>query len=300
MKSFNNPGFLEKKAVEGNDSSSSKVKLLLENPDPVNAMIGMNILNKGGVPKQLYNTLLIVSKCYADAKIRAKARKLLMVHGPDSWKPLLKDKHLFKNINTRIEEYYLDIKLKKLEKNIGFESTALLSSQLYKHYKKGLRFLLVSDSISEEWKKKVFNLLVTDGHFNFSSGLGFANLKDLPPLENNFYSYGLYFEMPTEILKYHKIESINLHNANLSSLPKDLFEFKDLKKIDLSFNSLGSIDPNFIALDKLEYLDLSHNIFSTFPVNITKLANLKYLDLRNVRRSHYDYTPYASLSLIHI
>ena len=35
MKSFNNPGFLEKKAVEGNDSSSSKVKLLLENPDPV-------------------------------------------------------------------------------------------------------------------------------------------------------------------------------------------------------------------------------------------------------------------------
>ena len=204
------------------------------------------------------------------------------------YKRQIDDKLLFKNIAKKAKEQDLYKKLLKIQATIGFELAALLSTLLFQQYEKGLRYLVLHKTLSEEWKKKVSDILVTDGHFNFSRGLGFKNWKGVPKSELTLFPYKMKFPFPTEALKYHTIESIDLHNTKLTSMPKGLKEFKDLKKIDLSFNMFKTISPQFKALEKLEFLDLSYNTFENFPVNIIKLPKLKQVDLRN-NRVNYNY-----------
>lgn len=280
LESQQNPKFLEQQVEQGSTSALDSVNDLLFNPELVNVKIGLQMLETGGVPEGLLEAVLMLAKSNPDAKVRAQAKKLLVEQGPSEWALLIDDKQLFKNLNESVKEQDINNKLKKIDKIAGFDSAATLSLVLYRRYKKGLRFLIERRGLSDQWLQKMYELLMEGEHFEFAIGLGYKNWKNTNPEDVVQYPFRANYPFPSDVLRWHKVTSINLHNTKLSSLPKGLALFKDLKKIDLSANYLTSIGPHIVELQEVEELDLTFNNFKKFPSNLGKLPKLKKVDLR--------------------
>lgn len=283
------PKFITQEVREGNTNSLDNVKKLIDNQDIANIQIGLQILESGGVPEEILETLLIMAKTHGNSKIRNKAKKLIILNGPHEWKNIVESKVLFKTIDTAKEK---DIckKLLQMANEKGVEAAALFSLFLYEKYKKGLRLIVLSNLISSEWKKKAYDLLMNDGHFDFAAAVGFKNWKNIDPSKIYLYPYKEKTTIPTDVLEHFKVTSINLHNIKLSAIPRELSKFTDLKEIDLSFNFIKSFPPYFLRLKEVEVLDLTWNMFEVFPKNLAKLPNLKKVDLRYCGRTN-EYSP---------
>ena len=87
---------------------------MLHSSDESNVAIALEMMDGGGVPENLLVPVLVVSKSASDAKVRAKARKLLELYAPADWLPLIKNKLLFKGITANAKENDLNKKLDKL------------------------------------------------------------------------------------------------------------------------------------------------------------------------------------------
>ncbi|WP_444898177.1 hypothetical protein [Microbulbifer sp. SSSA005] len=281
LESQQNPKFLEQQVQQGDTSALDAVNDLLSNVEPVNVKIGLQMLETGGVPADILETVLMIAKSNPDSKVRAQAKKVLVEQGPSEWALLIDDKQLFKNLNESVKEQDINNKLKKIEKTAGFDSAATLSLALYKRYKKGLRFLIEKRSMNERWLQRMYTLLMEGEHFAFSTGLGYKNWKNTRPEDVTLFPHRANYSFPKDVLKWHTVTSVNLHNTKLTSLPKELVLFKDLKKLDLSANYLASLGSQIEELEKIEELDLSFNNFKKFPSNITKLPRLRKVDLRH-------------------
>jgi Leucine-rich repeat (LRR) protein len=86
-------------------------------------------------------------------------------------------------------------------------------------------------------------------------------------------------EIPSQIKKLKKLESLHLNVNAISEIPIELSELKNLKSLDLTDNSgLSNID-NVVKLEKLETLSLNGCGISKLPDNIGQLKKLKSLGL---------------------
>lgn len=280
------PKFITEQIKEGNTNSVQGVMQFLESPDIANVKIGLTMLEKGGVPEDVLEPLILIAKTFPDAKTRDKAKKLVILNGPPEWKAIAESKVLFKTMDTTAKEKDVFGKLFKMANEKGIEAAAIFSLILYKKYKKGLRLIVMHKLIAAEWKQKAYELLMDDGHFNFSSAVGFKNWKNIDPSEYQIWPYKEKTNIPTDILQYHTVNSICLHNIKISAIPRELSKYTDLKKIDLSFNFIKSFPPYFARLKNLEELDLTWNMFETFPVNLIKHTKLKKVDLRYCGRTN--------------
>lgn len=279
------PSYLEEAAEEGDTQMSDNVLQMLHSPDESNVAIALEMLGSGGVPTDLFVPVLVISKSASDAKIRAKARKLLELYAPADWLPLIKNKLLFKGITANAKENDLNKKLDKLTKETSFDLAAMLSMGLFKKYNRGLRFMMKKSNRKEYLTAA--KLLLRGTHLAFAEGLGFKNWRNHAPdavILMGSMKTGINF--PATLLELGKIESIDLHNCKLSAMPKDTTKFKDVKELDFSHNFIKTLPQGLHKLEKLEVLNLKMNQFDKFPVRLATVKNLKKVNLSFNRINH--------------
>ncbi|HEY8935354.1 MAG TPA: leucine-rich repeat domain-containing protein [Cyclobacteriaceae bacterium] len=86
-------------------------------------------------------------------------------------------------------------------------------------------------------------------------------------------------EIPKEIKKLKKLETLELRVNSIQTLPKEIRELKNLKTLDLTDNpGLSNID-NVIELENLEELVLFGCYLTKLPADIGQLKKLRYLGL---------------------
>lgn len=279
--------FINVQVNQGNDTVLENVNALLLSADPANVLIGMNMLETGGVHEEFLRSLLVIAKANPDAKVRKEAKKLLTIHGPKEWALLLESKLLFKGLNKNAKEQDTNKKLAKLSQEVGIDLACETSLALFERFRKGLRFMLTRSRYPDQYKRRLYDLLCPKNHFDLAAGIGFRNWKDKDPKDIIFNTYKIKMPMHGEILNHKKVTSICLHNAKLAAIPKDLNQFKDLKVLDLSCNNIAKIPGYFGQLKQLEELDLSMNIFETFPSQLLKMPQLRKIDFRYNRNKGF-------------
>lgn len=281
------PKFLNEQVSQGNADILTSVSSFLLSSEAANVKIGLQMLATGGVPDEILDLVLMLAKSSDDTSVRAEAKKILQISAPPSWKLLIDDKQLFKNLNTDdAKEQDIYNKLKTIAANAGAEAAAILSLVLYRRYKKGLRYVVLTNTIPEPYKKQFHEMIIENGHMDFATALGFKSWKGYAPQDMTLNTYKIKYKLPTDALASHTITSLNLHNCKLTAAPKEIVEFKDVKSIDLSCNNLTTLPAYFAQLQELEDLDLSSNNLTEFPLVLTKLKNLRKLNLQHNRKDH--------------
>lgn len=275
------PKFLQEAAQKDTDNPLMKnVSSLLRSQDPANKMIGLSMLEAGGVPPDVIEDLIVIQKTTEDTKVRKQVTKLVQLNAPEEWQPVVRDKLTFRGVVNNSSESQTYNQLKKLAARTSTHLAGRLSCLLYIHHQKGLRYALRT-KLTNEIKHEAMKLLFDGTHFDYSRGIGYRNWKGKKPEQVIMYSPGgIKIPLPKEALKLGKIESLNLHNCKYETVQQGITKFKDLKILDLSNNYIENIPPYFQQLNLLEELDLSFNRFTTFPVVLLKLPNLKRVDMR--------------------
>lgn len=275
------PKFLEKAAKEGDTRTSEKVLRLIQNEEPATVLLGLQMLQSGGVPPEMLEPLLVLQKTYSDSKARGVAKKLLEQNAPSDWLPIINDKFRFTNILTG-KAQDINKKFKQLAENISPYWAATLSIMFHKRYKKGLRYILYHYKKPCQERTLAFDAMVQDNHFDFHSALGFTdNRKKDPEQVVRYNTMTIPAKFPLDIVDYYpNLESADFHNCKLKSIPTGIRNFKKLKHLDLSSNYLSKLPKGIEQCVELETIELYLNDFSEFPMSLAKLPKLKKIDLR--------------------
>ncbi|MFK7774101.1 MAG: BRCT domain-containing protein [Saprospiraceae bacterium] len=256
---------------------------LLQSSDIINVKVGLEMMKNGGMPPQIFDTLLLVQKTTVDAKIRNAAKDMLEIHADAEWKPLVRDRLSFKMVNNpHKSEVDIRRQFKAIAKKLNPTIAGKFSMMMFQKIGKGLRYSLTA-GLKKELKVEAYQLLLTDHHFDFSKGLGFS---ERPKDPNSYDEYNLpemSVALPVLALELGEIHSLDLTNCRYNALSQKITKFKDLKHLNLSINEMSSLPDYFDALQNIVTIGLRENKFSVFPEVFGKLPNLKKVDFRNNR-----------------
>jgi len=275
------PKYLEQAAQVGQTNIEDNLSALLTSPDANNVLIAIEMLKTGGVPPNIMEDLLVIQKTNADSKVRAAAKKLLELYAPVNWLSLVQDKQHFAMIHKKIREQDINIKLHRLARNTSRQLAAMLSIAMFKIHRRGLRYVLYHFKKPHQMRTEAFQAMMNGTHCNYSTALGFTNLKERTPDNIGLYKMKTAATFPVDLVKIiNPIESIDFHNCKYDKLHQGIGKFIDLKHLDCSCNLIRELPKTLHKLQSLETLDLSNNVFETFPMEVLSLPNLKKLDLR--------------------
>ncbi|MCP4520154.1 MAG: hypothetical protein GY827_00390 [Cytophagales bacterium] len=283
------PYLLEEEKSVDNDNIENIQSLLLSGED--NALVGLEILGAGGVPKELLLPLLLVQKTDTNKKVKDKARKLLIANGGLDYEKALADRGRFTLTKS---EKDLSKHLKALDKkapNINW----LEFAQLYrKKTNKGARFIFDFAKKDHPVRKDLFQELSQGNELDM-----FAAIVQSTPDFLNYYSMDSLYEekVPEEVFESTELTQLSLKGFRLTALPQDLQNLKKLRRLDFSFNRLKKLPEDLSYLESVEYLNLAENEFSEFPMELTQLKNLKEVSFKD-NRSYQDY--YYDRSIVEI
>jgi Leucine-rich repeat (LRR) protein len=264
--------------TEGNFQMLENLKQLLYNEDANTALIGIEMLKKGGMPVVLHDDIVLLSKTANDAKTRGALRKLLEQYDNETMMPLYENSITFNNIKKAKEKDIRD-KMAKMVKTVGWENTAKFAFLLFKHYEKGLSFILTYPK-RNEFRVKALSLITQGDYFDFHKGVGYHNWKNTPPDEIILSSVNTGISFPEDHPDPLSIKTINMHNCKFDTLSKDIEVFQNVEELDLSVNNLKSLPLQFAKLKKLKSLNLSFNRLTSFPQALVNLEAIQVLDLR--------------------
>ncbi|MFK8008345.1 MAG: BRCT domain-containing protein [Saprospiraceae bacterium] len=253
---------------------------LLQSNDIVNVKVGLEMIKNGGMPPQIFDSLLLVQKTTTDTKIRKIAKDMLEIHADAEWKPLVRDRLSFKMVhNPNKSEVDIRRQFRAIAKKLNPTLAGKFSMMMFQKIGKGLRYALTA-GLKKEIKMEAYQLLLIDNHFDFSKGLGFS---ERPKDENVYDQYNLpemSVALPILALELGIIYSLDLTNCRYNALSQKITKFKDLKHLNLSINEMSSLPDYLDDLKELETIDLRENKFRVFPEVLSKFSNLKKVDLR--------------------
>ena len=256
---------------------------LLQSNDVINVKVGLEMIKNGGMPPQVFDSLLLVQKTTADAKIRNMAKDMLEIHAGAEWKPLVRDRLSFKMVNDpNKSEVDIRRQFKAIAKKLTPTLAGKFSMMMFRKIGKGLRYSLTA-GLKKEIKMEAYQLLLADHHFDFSKGLGFSERPKDPNAYDEYTLLEMSVALPVLALELGAIHSLDLTNCRYNELSQKITKFKDLKHLNLSINEMSSLPDYFDALQNLVTIELRGNSFRVFPKVFGELPNLKKIDFRDNR-----------------
>ncbi|KXX70469.1 leucine-rich repeat domain-containing protein [Flammeovirga sp. SJP92] len=269
------PGYIIEEA--NNDSQiSENIKSLLYSDDESSQLLALEMLNTGGIPKDIINELFFIQKTTSNNSIRKATAKVLKANAPNEMLTAVNDRSGLKG-PEKFEEYELFAKFKKLSKNWGVEVASQLAYSIYQKYNKGLRYVVVFGKKTTLWEK-VIPIFLEDGILDWTKALGYRKRTDVPDEQGSFFN--AHRPLPNEVLKNHKVTHLILNNSKQGRIEESISEYVDLEVLDLSYNDLMSLPYSISELSKLKELDLKYNFsMSTLPKGIYDLPSLEKLHI---------------------
>ena len=88
-------------------------------------------------------------------------------------------------------------------------------------------------------------------------------------------------ELPKEIGKLVKLESLQINLSGLKEIPKEIGNLTKLTSLDLSYNDLTTLPKEIGNLKNLYNLNLHHNKLTSLPKEIANLTGLGVLNVSN-------------------
>lgn len=276
------PYLLEKSEGEINQNQENVLELLLAGGD--NALLALEILSAGGVPKELLTPLLVVQKIDDDKKVKDKAKKLLIANAPVSFQAALADRGRF--VITKSEKD-LSKHLNQLCEKAPEIDWIEFANFYYQKHQKALPFIFDKTKKGNPIRQALFEGLIEHNCLDLFKAL----IKQTPDY-TNYYAYESYRmredNVPLEVFEQTDLIELSLRGFALGQVPKEIKELINLRTLDLSANLLTSLPEELKALTKLETLILSDNEFSEIPAIIGALKSLKKVTIRSNRKM-YDY-----------
>jgi hypothetical protein len=92
-------------------------------------------------------------------------------------------------------------------------------------------------------------------------------------------TYRAVMELPPEIGKLSKLETLELGTLGLTRLPDEIGELVNLKRLSLNENHLSALPDSVENLQKLESISLDYNEFEQFPKSLLHLTNIDSLSV---------------------
>lgn len=263
------------------DTSLNKenIKQLLLSKDEANVFLGVELLNAGGVPRDLMTELLFVAKTISDKKIREQAKKMLKINGSESIQRALADRSKFvSNAQNAEKKVYKNlVKLAKLSTEINWTQ---MGFYLYTNFGNGLRYTFDYEPLGSPLRQKIIAGLIQNNTLNFFK----AYASYMPIYDYYGYAYYEKIEFPLEILKHSNLIELNCAGCRIASIPSEIGNLKELKQLKLDGNFLKALPDSFKQLKNLKELDISDNEFTEFPAVLQEMPWLKVLKISKNRK----------------
>lgn len=282
---------------------------LLNSADETNEEMAINLMKKGGVPKEAMNDLYLTYQFSTSEKNRRNAGKLLKQYGSPTLRGRLISKYSPKKSHYPASTITLlcrDTELTAFDIIYGmFRRTA--------HY--GTKDFLLKNGTPEIIMEVLKSLIARNGCLTMNQpienymeylqklpdykGISLkimgdykehqfpAAVKSLTHLEEivvNRLSDSGQLIFPEDVFDgLNQLVSIELNRCYINSFPLVLTRIRTLKRLNLRQNYLRELPVEMLNLQNLESLNLTYNKLEEFPHFLTQLPNLKIVQLGAMR-----------------
>ncbi len=278
LNEIDSPYLLETKS-ESEQNIENIRSLLLANDE--SALLGLELLKEGGVPKELLTELLFIHKVTEDKKVKEFSKKLLLANTGAEYKKALGNRTQFSG-----KKEYKDLikQFDEMQNNYPEIDWVMFSFCFYQRFKKGSFFFFKNATEQHsDLRKKIFDHEIQAGVLNYQKIL----TENHQPYYTDYHTYKDYRskQLPKEMFDYDLTE-LNLRSTFTRSILPEIKKLKNLKKLDCGYCMLRDLPIEISALNHLEELHLEQNEFSSFPMVIKELKNLKKLTFFENRKKY--------------
>ena len=261
------PGFLTEK--DSDPELIENINQFLSNTEVSNLILGLNMIQTGGLPDTLFETVLVLAKSHDEAKVRRTAAKVMKTYGPEHLVNIVKTTQTFKkkaNYIPQVNRFAL------LEKKLTIREIFELNFILYKHGIRNLRYIFCHKNPDVETLKKVVKYVYsTTGKLDFGKAIG-NSTQASSKYSARFY---LHPDFPTDDY----LENLSFNCCGFKKFPEEILRFKNVKKLSLSSNFIQTLPKSIQQLEALEELVLFKNRFKKYPEVLRNMPNLKNVQI---------------------
>ncbi|MCI5057606.1 MAG: hypothetical protein MRY83_15945, partial [Flavobacteriales bacterium] len=281
---------------------------LMQNPDPDNLNIALLMMEKGGVPREVYEDLIGTMLFHTNNKIRKKSRTIFERHvsldlPQNAEKQLAKnayrikdDKNVTKFLDLLVEGTELDIS--KIA-YAAYRSSDKIQGQGICLQSKEIASFILYDYVDNKWVSlepqgylseglflrtlpsfetlagKVQGIrLDIKGHLKVEEASEFLKLNVFKNIDLNI---GFARKIPETVFQNPTVEEMYFVAYRAKKLPKTIGELKNVKKLRMFVSYATAIPKEIGHLKQLEELSISSFAGKTLPVEIFELPALKEL-----------------------
>jgi len=265
---------------------TENLKDLLQNPDPINLDLALQLMEQGGMPGDVIEELIALMLFHTNNKIRKKSKiifnRYLSIDLPENTKKALAkqayrikdDKKVTKFLEELVRDTILDLDI--------------LAYGVYrasgKQQAQGLCLSLpyASSKVIRDYVNK-YGVLDLKPHTRLASGLFLerlpAAIEELAKEGGRIRLDDLKFKDEKEYLRLKGFKELNLKLWSIRKLPATIFSNPALEKLDITAPKIKKLDPAIGNLSNLVNLTMYMTGLTKLPKEIGKLKNLRRLNL---------------------
>ncbi|MCP4437500.1 MAG: hypothetical protein GY810_00865 [Aureispira sp.] len=271
---------------------ASNLSNLLQNPSSENVEIALQIMEQGGMPKDIIEEMIGLMLFHSDANLRKRIKiifdRYLSVELPNATKKLLAKQAYRIKDDKKITAYLQDI-VKDTSFDIGrLAYTVYKASNKQQAQGLCLSTPKISNLVIEDYIDKNGRLELKP-HKRLANGLHLDRLpaaieeliqeNKITRLEIDKSQNNLSLKLKGDFLRLKGLKRLRLNLGFQRELPDSLFSNTDLEELELSAYSIKKLPKEIGNLQNLKRLDIYVRKVSTFPKEMEALTKIKKISM---------------------
>ncbi len=280
LETFEERFLLEEEAAQ--EGAVGNVEELLRSEDDASVALGLEVLESGGVPDEVMTELFIIAKLSPKKKLKAKARRLIDLHGSQGVRAAVKDRRKLLSDAHKAEKLTEEA-LNAYGRSYPSLDWVRVAYELIRLRGRGFRFLYDRTKPGHPLRDRALRGLLKNGVIDFGGAfMGYT------PHYRNAYAYYFPPAFPIEVVEWPGVVELRLQGCAFGQLPPEIGQMTGLRRLDLASNQLTDLPEALADLTGLEDLNLSDNQLKEVPEVLARLTSLQRLNIRNNRRGTED------------